>query len=105
MINLYELTGKVDAHERVDILFEGNSMRIERIVSPAGFVSEWYDQEESEWLTLLQGTATLEYGDNTIVTLFAGDTLTIPPHIIHRVIDTSENSLCIWLCIFFGHNT
>jgi len=100
MTDLYKIPKIAAGKEYVEILFEENSTRIERITSPVGFVSGWYDQEESEWLILLQGTATLEYDDNTIITLKAGDTLTIPPHKVHRVIDTSENPLCIWLCVF-----
>ena len=100
MNNLYNIPKIVAGKECVEILFEENFTRIERIISPGSFVSEWYDQEESEWLILLQGTATLEYDDNTVIALKAGDTLTIPPHKVHRVIDTSENPLCIWLCVF-----
>jgi len=76
-------------------------VRIERIVS-AGQVSGWYDQEEAEFVALLEGGAAIEYGDGSVMNLKKGDTLLIEPHVRHRVAFTSVNPPCIWLCVFYG---
>lgn len=80
-------------------LFENANAKIERIVShahqsPAGF---WYDQAEDEWVVVLRGTATLEFAGSEQVELTAGDYLTIPRHVKHRVAQTSEET--IWLAV------
>lgn len=87
--------------EIVTILAQGENCRIEKIVSPLHLISPWYDQEEFEFVTLLQGNASLEWADGSITPLTIGEGLTIPPHEAHRVVDTSQNPLCIWLCIFW----
>ena len=77
-------------------------LRIERIVSeghvsPEGF---WYDQDEPEWVALLQGTAELEFEDGRRYPMGAGDWLAIPAHERHRVAHTSSDPPCIWLAVF-----
>lgn len=86
--------------EFVEILKPGQ-VRIERIVSqghvsPAGF---WYDQNEWEYVAVLQGCAELETLDGKI-TLNAGDWVMIPEHEKHRVSYTSSEPACVWLAIF-----
>jgi cupin 2 domain-containing protein len=79
-------------------------IRIERIVS-AGHKSDpdfWYDQDEQEWVCLIQGEAELEFQDRSKHKLLTGDTLLIPAHQKHRVSFTSTEPQCIWLAIFFG---
>ena len=78
-------------------------VRIERIVS-AGHKSDpdfWYNQDEQEWICLIQGEAELEFQDQAKQKLIAGDTLLIPAHQKHRVNFTSSEPPCIWLAIFF----
>ena len=80
-------------------LFEGRSVRIERIVSrgqssPAGF---WYDQAQEEWVMVLRGDAALEFASGEIVEMAAGDYLAIPRHVKHRVARTSDET--IWLAL------
>lgn len=77
--------------------------RIERIVSnghasPPGF---WYDQNEGEWVTVLQGRAELEFTDGRIVTLSPGDCCDIPPHCRHRVRATDLSGPTVWLAVFY----
>lgn len=89
------------AGEIVEVLAEGPGCRIERIISwgqssPDGF---WYDQDEDEWITLLQGQATLDFGGRLQV-LEAGEQLLIPARLRHRVAATSSQPPCIWLCVF-----
>lgn len=80
------------------------SMRIERIVSqghcsPPDF---WYDQEQAEWVLLLQGAAVVRFEtDNRMVQMAPGDYLSIAAHEKHRVESTSDIGHTIWLAIFY----
>lgn len=80
-------------------------VRIERIISKghcsqAGF---WYDQDEAEFVYLIQGEAKLAYADPPKeVTLIAGDSLFIPAHVRHRVVSTQADLETIWLAVFFS---
>ena len=78
-------------------------VHIERIVShghasPAGF---WYDQEEDEWVIVLQGAARLQF-ENEIVELKPGDFVNIPAHHRHRVEWTAPAEPTIWLAVHYG---
>lgn len=46
--------------ELVESLREFKNVRIERIVS-TGQTSGWYNQDEDEWVCLVQGNAEIEY--------------------------------------------
>ena len=99
-MNIFKAIPSPD-EEITEILYETENTRIERIVScgqssPDGF---WYDQNEDEWLTLLEGQAILRFEDKT-VTLGSGDCLLIKAHEKHRVEYTSKEPSCIWLCVF-----
>ena len=80
-------------------------LRIERIVSqghasPPGF---WYDQDEHEWVVVLQGSATIQLeGDSEPMNLQAGAYLNIPVHARHRVVSTSPTEKTIWLAISYS---
>ncbi|MFO7813310.1 MAG: cupin domain-containing protein [Pelovirga sp.] len=90
--------------ELIDLLADNGRVRIERIVSrdhasPPGF---WYDQQEHEFVLLLQGEAKLELLDpEEHLHLQAGDYLLIPAHRKHRVVWTSSAVDCIWLAVFY----
>ena len=99
-MNLFELPEVPQGQEAAETLFEGGAVRIERIVS-RGASTGWYDQSESEFVTLLVGEAVIEYGDGSRTELRAGDTLTIPPHRRHRVVRTTSDPPCVWLCVFY----
>jgi len=78
-------------------------IRIERIISKGQSSPEnfWYDQNENEWVIVLQGKAIIKYDDSSIITLKKGDFLLIPAHKKHRVEWTDPNDITIWLAIFF----
>ena len=80
-------------------------LRIERIVS-AGQSSKddfFYDQEQAEWILLLQGGAELELeGRIQPVKLQQGSCLHIPAHCRHRVLSTSKQVQTVWLAIHFN---
>jgi len=102
-MNLYDLPGLPMADELTSLLVNESTIRIERIVS-TGQVSGWYDQDETEFVVLLQGNAEIEFDNNRIVTVSRGDTLLIQPHERHRVSYTSTDPPCIWLCVFYQDN-
>lgn len=90
------------AEEFVTVLAENAHMRIERIVShgqasPEGF---WYDQDEHEWVVVLEGAARLEFEDETIE-LVRGDFVNIAAHRKHRVAWTTPLEPTIWLAVFY----
>jgi cupin 2 domain-containing protein len=90
--------------EWVEPLVAGDGVRIERIVSrghasPEGF---WYDQEESEWVMLLAGSAGIAFeGRAEVVALAPGDCLKIPAHTRHRVEWTDSDGDTLWLAVFY----
>lgn len=100
--NLFDLPHPLPDDELFTDLLHTDSVRIERIVStgqttPAG---RWYNQEEDEWVALLQGEAILEYDTGEQLRLSAGDHVLLPSHCRHRVAYTSTEPPCIWLAVF-----
>ena len=77
-------------------------VRIERILSqgqssPPGF---WYDQSQTEWILVLQGSPHLRIeGEAESRVLRPGDSLTLLPHVRHRVEWTDPTSVTIWLAV------
>nr|HQU73613.1 cupin domain-containing protein [Calditrichia bacterium] len=61
----------------------------------------WYDQDEHEWVTVLQGRGRLLFEDGEIAELGAGDCLNIPAHRKHKVTWTDPDQITIWLAIFY----
>ncbi len=87
-------------------LLEAKNLRIERIVShghcsPEGF---WYDQNQYEWVLVLQGAAQLTIEGET-KELKPGDSLNIPAHKKHRVDWTTPDEPTIWLAVFYDEPT
>ena len=73
-------------------------VRIERILSSDTPDSVRYDQEQDEWVVLLEGRATLEMaGEN--LHLAPGDHVFIPAHTPHRVTATFPEPRCLWLAV------
>jgi cupin 2 domain-containing protein len=102
MNNLFNTDGLDPAAQEIfQTLHTGPHCRIERIVTQRPYTEpgEWYDQEEDEWVVLLEGNARLEYDDSTFLDLEKGDYVFIPAHKVHRVASTSPDSQCIWLAI------
>lgn len=93
----------VTAPEQVETLLVTPAFRLQRIVShghtsPAGF---WYDQDESEWVSVVSGAATLELEGGERVELRPGDALLLAPRQRHRVAWTSPAEPTVWLALFF----
>ncbi|MCW8957265.1 MAG: cupin domain-containing protein [Gammaproteobacteria bacterium] len=101
--NLYDAIPQQLPAELAQVLLEHKSLRIERIVSQ-GHASEpgfWYDQDEHEWVLLVQGEASIEFDSGEVVSLVQGGYLLIPAHTKHRVKSTSLQQKTIWLAIFY----
>ncbi len=76
--------------------------RIERIVSsgqasPAGY---WCDQEQTEWVILLSGSAGLLFeGEDAPRILRPGDYVEIPARLRHRIKWTDATEPTVWLAV------
>ena len=88
--------------ERFDELLQTNNVRIERILSAPGSTSGPYDQEQDEWVLLLQGQAILEV-EGERVELRVGEAFFLPARTVHKVLDTSKEPPCIWLAVHIEH--
>ncbi|MFM2311655.1 MAG: hypothetical protein RLZZ04_931 [Cyanobacteriota bacterium] len=102
--NIFELPEKLPATELFETLWHDDQISFKRIISTGQTtpVGEWYDQEQNEWLIVLQGSGELSYEDNSRIKLTTGDYLFIPAHQKHRVEYTSTEPTCIWLTVFFS---
>jgi len=84
-------------------LLNAGSVRIERILSrghrsPA---TGWYDQDEHEWVMVLQGEGELTFANGDVVRLRPGDYLNIPAHTLHKVSWTDPAQTTLWLAVFY----
>ena len=87
--------------EEVLPLLSAPALKLEHLVShgkpsPPGF---WYDQPGDEWVLLLRGRATLAFEEGSL-DLDAGDCLTVPARLRHRVEKVSEDA--VWVALHFG---
>lgn len=99
--NLFDGGSPSVGNERFDALLSTPGFTISRIASnehtsPEGF---WYDQSEDEWVMVLRGTATLEFGDGARQPLASGDWLMIPSGCRHRIAFTGPDT--VWLAVHF----
>ncbi len=86
-------------------LIQQDGIRIERIVSEghASPPEYWYDQPQSEFVVLLQGSARLRIeGESQARVLKPGDFVNLPAHQKHRVDATDADEKTIWLAIHYG---
>jgi cupin 2 domain-containing protein len=94
----------VPGSETTTVVASGEGWRLERIhscqaSSAPGF---WYDQQEVEWVTLLQGSAQLRFADEQAVReLCRGDSLLISPGRRHRIEATDPAPGSVWLALFW----
>ena len=99
-VNIFEGLAPRGPDEQIDRLAACGAVRIERIVSHGhrsapGF---WYDQNEDEWVLVVQGGGTIVFDDGETIKLCAGDHLLIPAHRRHRVENTEDPT--IWIAVF-----
>ena len=90
--------------ELIEAILQTPGLRIERIVShgqssPEGF---WYDQDDSEWVILLTGSAGLRFeGREGVLVLKPGDHIRIDRHQRHRVEWTDPNQETVWIAVHY----
>ena len=106
-MNFFDQLQDASQEEIFEEVFKRGGVRVERITSmgqssPEGF---WYNQDENEWVMLLQGEARLELESGEEVSLKAGDHYYLPAKKKHRVSYTSTEPSCLWLAVFWSVNT
>ena len=101
--NLYADIPEALDKELFETLATGSNLRIERIVSCGQSSPEegWHEQDNDEWVLLLQGASVIAYPHGSEVTLREGDYLHIPAHCRHRVKWTDPDRATIWLAIHY----
>jgi len=89
--------------ETFETLLDSKNVKIERIISDAHVSPKnfWYDQDEDEWVIVLQGEAVIGFDNQESVHLGVGDYLHIKAHQKHRVEWTSEDEKTVWLAVHF----
>jgi cupin 2 domain-containing protein len=102
-LNFFEGVSPDSKEEIFDTIIKNKNVKIERIVStgqssPQDF---WYDQDENEWVIILEGYGEIEFFDGSIIELQKGDSLNIPAHTKHRVNKTHLDKPTIWLAVFY----
>jgi len=91
-------------NEVFEDILKNDKLRIERIISQ-GQVSPsegWYDQDENEWVLVLEGHAKILFDNEVVHDLQAMDYLYIPAHQKHKVLWSDPNQRTVWLAIFFS---
>lgn len=106
--NLFSQLPQNLSSEVFGTLAEGSNVRIERIVSNGHCTADgqWYDQDDHEWVILLQGSATIRFASSNttnspLTCLSPGDYVNIPAHTKHRVESTDCDGITIWLAIHY----
>jgi cupin 2 domain-containing protein len=85
--------------EEMAVLVSRPGFHVKRIVSTGHTtpVGDWYDQEDAEWVMVVEGEGVVEWEDGSASKLTAGSWVFIPPHKKHRVAYTSDR--CVWLAV------
>ncbi len=100
--NIFEQIIVDKSEEKFFEIFKNEKIKIEKIVSNGQISPEnfWYEQEENEFVLLLEGFAIVEFEDFEIE-LKKGDCLNIKAMQKHRVKFTSLNEPTIWFAVFY----
>ncbi len=101
--NIFNDIPQKSAEEIFETLVKAGDVRIERIISTGQSSPEnfWYDQNENEFVILLEGSAQLKFDDGEIIDLKKGAWTFIPAHKKHRVEKTDEKTPSVWLAFFW----
>lgn len=102
--NLFSPLPQDLSSEVFETLAQGSNVRIERIVSMGHSTAgnQWYDQDDHEWVILVQGGATIQFSDSSALThLSPGDYINIPAHTKHRVESTDSNVITVWIAVHY----
>ena len=101
--NIFDSLPKYLKSEFFEDIIRSSAVRIERIVSKGHTSSDsgWYDQDENEWVMVIEGRASLGFEDGSKCDLSAGDYINIPAHVKHKVAWTDPNEITVWLAVFY----
>lgn len=101
--NIFDNIPKHLDEELFENLLTKDGLKIQRIISEAHTTPEgkWYDQEDSEWVIVLQGSAIISFEEEEDVKLKVGEYLNIPAHKRHRVSWTDEEQKTLWLAVHY----
>ena len=100
--NIFEQIIVDKSEEKFFEIFKNEKIKIEKIVSNGQISPEnfWYEQEENEFVLLLEGFAIVEFEDFEME-LKKGDCLNIKAMQKHRVKFTSQTEPTIWFAVFY----
>jgi len=103
MNNILDSIPKDLSNEVFEDLVTSDKVKIERIISKGHTSPDigWYDQEQSEWVIVIAGSAIIGFDDKPSVTLKTGDYLNIPAHQKHKVAWTDPDVETVWLAVFY----
>ncbi|MCP5306256.1 MAG: cupin domain-containing protein [Chromatiaceae bacterium] len=101
--NVFDAVPALLDSEVFDDIVTSDNVRIERIVSKGHTSPDtgWYDQNENEWVMVLQGRGSIAFDDGTEVSLGKGDYVTIRAHRRHKVTWTDPDAATLWLAVFY----
>ena len=106
IFSLPNMLPKSSEKECFEPLLKNDNILIERIISTGQITptNEWYEQENAEWVVLLQGEAKILFdsAEGEIISLQKGDYLFIEAMRKHRVVFTSLDEPCVWLAVHIG---
>ncbi|SGY87430.1 Phosphoribosylaminoimidazole carboxylase ATPase subunit [Moritella viscosa] len=103
MNNIFDSIPADLSSEVFEDLVSSEKVKIERIISKGHSSPDvgWYDQEQSEWVIVIAGSAIIDFDDKPSVTLKAGDYLNIPAHQKHKVAWTDPDVETVWLAVHY----
>ena len=80
-----------------------DNLKIERIVSygHTSPKSGWYESENSEWVIVLKGEASLSFENSKDIKLNEGDYINITAFTKHKVSWTLPNTETVWLAVHY----
>lgn len=101
--NVYEFLEDIPSSSKDEVfqtLLSNKNIKIERIISYGQTTPEeyWYDQEDDEFVMVLDGEAKIKYDSGEVFSLKKGSSLYIKAHQKHQVTYTSNPA--VWLAIF-----
>ncbi len=102
--NIFSALAPGAPEEEITALLTTPHFRFESIVSRGHTTPEgaWYDQDWTEWVVVVKGTAELLFEHESAPRVLApGDYVEIPPHARHRVTATSLHEETVWLALHY----
>jgi cupin 2 domain-containing protein len=88
--------------EFFEVLLKNENVKIERIISRGQVTALdiWLEEEQNEWVCLIQGCSKIEFQNIGTMNLNSGDYMLIPAKTKHRILYTSAAPPCVWLAVY-----